>query len=68
MGTLSVLANPFATVTIPGLPRPIEVTGGKKITAPAGTYEITFWHPRRTVKEKVTVKAGGTTLVSFTAE
>ena len=66
MGTLSVKAVPFATVLIQG--KSYEVTGVQKVPAPAGTYEITLIHPKRKVKEKVTVQANQTTSVSFSAD
>ena len=66
MGTISVQARPFATVTIQG--KTFEVMGVQKLPAPAGTYEITLSHPKRSTKEKVTVPPNGTTSVSFTAE
>ena len=66
MGTLSVKAVPFATVLIQG--KSYEVTGVQKLPAPAGTYEITLIHPKRKVKEKVTVQANQTTSVSFSAD
>ena len=66
MGSLSVKAVPYATVTIQG--RSYEVTGVQKLPAPVGTYEITLAHPKRKLKEKVTVQANQTTSVSFSAE
>ena len=66
MGSLSVKAIPYATVTIQG--RSYEVTGVQKLPAPVGTYEITLAHPKRKMKEKVTVQANQTTSVSFSAD
>ena len=66
LGTISVKAVPFATVLVQG--KSYEVTGVRKIPAPVGTYEITLTHPKRKVKEKVTVQANETTSVSFTAD
>ena len=65
-GTISVKAVPFATVWVQG--KSYEVTGVRKIPAPAGTYDITLSHPKRKVKEKVTVQPNETTAVSFSAE
>ena len=65
-GTISVKAVPFATVLVQG--KAYEVTGVRKIAAPVGTYEITLTHPKRKVKEKVTVQANETTTVSFSAD
>ncbi len=66
MSWLSVKAVPYATVTIQG--RSYEVTGVQKLPAPVGTYEITLAHPKRKLKEKVTVQANQTTSVSFSAD
>ncbi len=66
MGMLSVKAVPYATVVIQG--KSYEVTGVQKLSAPAGTYEITLIHPKRRVRQKVTVQANQTTSVSFSAE
>jgi serine/threonine-protein kinase len=65
-GFILVKAVPFATVTIQG--RSYEVTGVKTLPAPAGTYEISLAHPKRKVKENVTVTPNGTTNVTFSAE
>ena len=62
MGTLSVKAVPYATVVVQG--RSYEVTGVQKVPAPVGTYEITLTHPKRTIKQRVTVQANETTSVS----
>ena len=61
-------AFPYATVTIPGVAKAVEVTGVKRFLAPAGNYEVTLSHPKRQAKEKLTVQAGGTTPLSFSAE
>lgn len=66
MGSLSVKAVPYATVTIQG--KSYEVTGVQKLPAPVGTYEISLAHPKRKLKQKVTVQANQTTAVSFSAE
>jgi serine/threonine-protein kinase len=65
LGSISVKAVPYATVTIQG--KSYEVTGVQKLPAPAGTYEISLSHPKRKVKQKVTVQANQTTEVSFSA-
>ncbi len=65
-GTITVKAVPFATVLVQG--KSYEVTGVRKIPAPAGTYEITLSHPKRKVKEKVTVQPNETTTVLFSAD
>ncbi|MDP1826213.1 MAG: protein kinase [Archangium sp.] len=65
LGSLSVKAVPYATVVIQG--KSYEVTGVQKLPAPAGTYEISLIHPKRKVKQKVTVQANQTTEVSFSA-
>ena len=59
-------AVPYATVTIQG--KSYEVTCVQKLPAPVGTYEITLAHPKRKLKEKVTVQANQTTSVSFSAD
>ncbi|MDP2269735.1 MAG: protein kinase [Archangium sp.] len=66
MSWLSVKAVPYATVIIQG--KKFEVTGVQKLPAPVGTYEIFLEHPKRKVKEKVTVQANQTTSVSFSAD
>lgn len=66
MGTLMVKAVPYATVLILG--KSYEVTGVQKLPAPVGTYAITLVHPKRKVKEKVTVRANQVTSVSFSAD
>ncbi len=65
MGTLSVKAVPFATVKIQN--KSYDVTGVQNIPAPAGSYDITFVHPKKTVKERVTVQPNQSTSVSFSA-
>lgn len=65
MGSLTVKAVPFATVTVQG--RTYEVTGVKTVAAPVGTYEVSFAHPKKKVKERVTVKPNEATSVSFEA-
>ncbi len=64
-GTLTVRAVPFATVTVQG--KQHEVVGTRNLQVPVGAYEITLSHPRKTVKEQVTVKAGAVTSVTFSA-
>ncbi len=66
MGSISVKAVPYATVTIQG--KSYEVTGVQKLPAPAGTYEISLAHPKRKLKQKVTVQANQTTSVTFSAD
>ncbi len=66
LGTLAVRASPYATVTIKG--RQYEVTGVKHLPAPAGTYEVTLAHPRKTITQRVSVSAGETTAVSFSVD
>ncbi|MFO0596616.1 MAG: protein kinase [Myxococcaceae bacterium] len=66
MGTLAIKAVPFATVLVQG--KTYEVQGIRNVPAPAGTYEITLKHPRKTSKEKVSVQANQVTSVSFSAE
>jgi serine/threonine-protein kinase len=66
-GSLSVKAVPFATVILPG-GKTIEVTGMKTIQAPRGTYEISLVHPKKKLKQPVTVKANQTTSVTFSAD
>lgn len=65
MGTISVKAVPFATVKIQN--KSYEVTGVQNLPAPAGTYDITFVHPKKTLKERVTVQPNQSTSVSFSA-
>ena len=66
MGSITVKANPFVNVTIDK--KTYEVTGTKVLPAPAGTYEISLVHPKKKLKETVTVKAGETTLITFSAD
>jgi hypothetical protein len=65
-GFLTVKAVPFATVIVQG--KAYEVTGVKKIPAPVGTYDVVLKHPKKSTKERVTVKADEATSVSFSAE
>lgn len=64
-GTLSVKAAPYATVQFAG--KSIEVEGLKALTAPSGTYDVTFIHPKKKEKQRVTVKPGETVNLSFDA-
>ena len=66
-GSIAITARPFAMVTVPGK-QPVEVTGMKSIQAPVGTYEISISHPRKKLKQKVTVTANQTTSVTFSAD
>jgi len=65
-GFITVKAVPFATVIVQG--KAYEVTGVKKIPAPVGTYDVVLKHPKKSTKERVTVKADEATSVSFSAE
>lgn len=65
-GFITVKAVPFVTVIVQG--KAYEVTGVKKIPAPVGTYDVVLKHPKKSTKERVTVKADETTSVSFSAE
>lgn len=66
LGSISVKAVPYATVTIQG--KSYEVTGVKTVPAPVGTYEISLAHPKRKTKQRVTVQANQTTSVTFSAD
>ncbi len=66
LGTLSLRAVPFATVTVQG--RQYEVTGVKTLPLPVGTYEVVFTHPKKTEKQRATVKVNETTPLSFSAK
>jgi serine/threonine-protein kinase len=66
MGTLTVRAIPYAQVSLPGRPT-VEVDAPKSFSVPAGTIEVTFRHPKKTLKTKVTVKAGETVRLDFDA-
>ncbi|MGV3622314.1 MAG: serine/threonine protein kinase [Archangium sp.] len=60
-GTLVLKAAPFATVSVQG--KQYDVQGVRTIPAPAGTYDISFVHPKKTVKQRVTVKPSESTSV-----
>lgn len=66
MGSITVKANPFVNVTIDK--KVYEVMGTKVLPAPVGTYEIGLAHPKKKLRETVTVKAGESTVVNFSAE
>lgn len=62
MGTLVLKAAPFATVTVQG--KSYDVQGVKSVPAPVGTYDVSFVHPKKKVKARVTVKLNETTNVA----
>jgi hypothetical protein len=65
--TLEVRAVPFAEVVVVGQ-KSVEVTGVKAFTVEAGALELVFKHPRRTKRQRVTVKPDETLRLSFDAD
>ncbi len=65
-GALTIRAVPFATVTVAN--RSYEVTGVQTLQVPEGSWEVTLSHPKKKVKERVTIKQGQPAQLSFNAQ
>jgi hypothetical protein len=65
-GTLEVRAMPFAEVTVVGQ-KSVEVMGLKAFPVEAGTFDVVIKHPKKTKRQRVTVKAGQTVKLDFDA-
>jgi serine/threonine-protein kinase len=65
-GTLEVRAMPYAEVTVVGQ-KTVEVMGLKAFPVEAGTFDVVVKHPKKTMRQRLTVKAGQTVKLDFDA-
>ena len=65
-GTLEVRAIPFAEAVVVGQ-KSVEVNGFKAFSVEAGTFDVIIKHPKKTKRQRVTVKPGQTVKLDFDA-
>jgi len=66
MGVVELRAVPYATLTVDGRESG-EVQGSRRLRLSAGTHELVLTHPQLTKRERVVVKGGQTSAISFDA-